>query len=63
MIIITTKLMNHLGGKWSEWVILSGFPGFYRGISLENGHPGTKGPMFLQVKMIFVQPRVIWALS
>ena len=41
-----------------EW-----FPGVYRGISLENGHPGTKGLKFLQVKMLFMQPRVIWALS
>ena len=24
-----------------EW-----FPGDYRGITLVNGHPGTKGPMF-----------------
>ena len=41
-----------------EW-----FPGVYRGISLVNGHPGTKGLKFLQVKMLFMQPRVIWALS
>ena len=50
--------MNYLGGKWSDWVMLSGFPGLYRGISLVDGHPGAKGPMFLQVKMLFVQPRV-----
>ena len=28
------------------WVMLSGFPGFSREITLVNGHPGTKGPMF-----------------
>ena len=37
--------MNHLGGKWSEWVLLSDFLGFSLGITLVNGHPGTKGPM------------------
>ena len=30
----TTKLMNHLGGKWPEWVMLSGFPGFTVGSHL-----------------------------
>ena len=49
--------MNHLGGKWLlgyvEW-----FPRVFRGITLENGHPGTKGLKFLQVKTLFVQPRV-----
>ena len=30
-----------------EW-----FPGVSRGITLVDGHPGTKGPMFLQVKML-----------
>ena len=30
----TTKLMNHLGGKWSDWVMLSGFPGFSVGSHL-----------------------------
>ena len=34
-----------------------------RGITLVDGHPGTKGLKFLQVKMPSVQPRVIWALS
>ena len=47
-----------VGMGYVEW-----FPGDYRGITLVDGHPGTKGPMFLQVKMLFVQPRVIWALS
>ena len=41
-----------------EW-----FLGDYRGITLADGHPGTKGLKFLQVKMLAVQPRVIWALS
>ena len=41
-----------------EW-----FPGVYRGVTLVVSHPGTKGPKFLQVKMLQVQPRVIWALS
>ena len=34
-----------------------------RGITLVDGHPETKGPKFLQVKMLPMQPRVIWALS
>ena len=41
-----------------EWI-----PRVIRGITLVDGHPGTKGPMFLQVKMLLVQPIVIWALS
>ena len=41
-----------------EW-----FPGVIRGITLVASHPGTKGLEFLQVKMLFVQPRVIWDLS
>ena len=50
--------MELVGLVYVEW-----FPGDYRGITLADGHPGTKGPMFLEVKMLFVQPRVIWALS
>ena len=42
---------------------LSVVPGSPEGYSLVDGHPGTKGPKFLQVKMLSVQPRVIWALS
>ena len=38
--------MNHLGGKRVARVMLSDFPGFSLGITLVNGHPGTKGPMF-----------------
>ena len=55
--------MNYLGGILVGLGYVEWFPGVYRGISLVDGHPGTKGPMFLQVKMLFVQPRVIWALS
>ena len=58
----STKLMNHLGGiGWTVYV--EWFPGVYRGITLVNGHPGKNGPNFLQVKLLPVQPRVIWALS
>ena len=42
---------------------LSVVPGSPEGYSLVEGHPGAKGPKFLQVKMLSVQPRVIWALS
>ena len=61
----TTKLMNHLGGFGIEKMgfELSVVPGSPEGYSLVDGHPGTKGPKFLQVKMLPVQPRVIWALS
>ena len=57
--------MNHLGGFGYEkmWYELSVVPGSLEGYSLVDGHPGTKGPKFLQVKMLPVQPRVIWALS
>ena len=41
-----------------EWI-----PRVIRGITLVDGHPKIKGPKFLQVKMLPVQPRVIWALS
>ena len=55
--------MNHLGGIGST-VYVEWFPGVYRGITLVDGHPGTKGPKFFQVKMLPMQPsRVIWALS
>ena len=49
--------MNYLGGILVRMGYVEWFPGVYRGISLVDGHPETKGPMFLQVKMLFVQPR------
>ena len=55
--------MNHLGGSGFAMVYVEWFRRVYRGIILVDGHPGTKGPKFLQVKMLPVQPRVIWALS
>ena len=54
--------MNH----WVELVgmgYVESVPGVIRGITLVDGHPGTKGLKFVQVKMLSVQPRVIWALS
>ena len=42
---------------------LSVVPGSPEGYSLVDGHPGTKGAKFLQVKMLPMQPEVIWALS
>ena len=52
--------MNHLGGFGNclRLLELSVVPGSPEGYSLVDGHPGTKGPTFLQVKMLFVQPRV-----
>ena len=58
--------MNYLGGfgfnkrMYELSVVPQGLP---EGYSLVDGHPGTKEPMFPQVKMLPVQPRVIWALS
>ena len=40
-----------------------GMWGFLPESSLEDCHPGTKGPNFLQVKMLLVHPLVIWALA
>ena len=42
--------MNHLGGKWSEWIMLSGFPGFPRNKGTdvspsEDAIRATKGHM------------------
>ena len=54
--------MNHLGGKWSEWVMLSGFPGFTMGSHLWMATQEQRDRCFSN-KMLFVQPRVIWALS
>ena len=51
--------MNHLGGLLMKDVYeLTVVPGSPEGYSLVDGHPGTKGPTFLQVKMLSVQPRV-----
>ena len=52
--------MNHQGGfgydkMWYELSVVLGSP---EGYSLVDGHPGTKGLKFLQVKTLFVQPRV-----
>ena len=43
--------MNHLGGKWFCMGYVEWFTGVYRGFTLVDGHPGRKGPMFLQVKI------------
>ena len=60
----STKLkMKHLGGMWFCMVYVEWFPGFFHEIALVDGHLGTKGPKFLQLNMLLVQPRVIWVLS
>ncbi len=45
-VIKQLMIMNHLGGKWHDWFMLSGYTGVMSMtavcIALVDGHPGTK---------------------
>ena len=56
--------MKHLGGKWFCMVYVEWFPG---GLPVDwhlwMATQKQRDQRFLQVKMLPVQPRIIWALS